>query len=138
MNKSPTPVCNTYDQLLAARAGGLPDIAICPRHLPSCSRGGGSHRNGWKVYRPGYDLWDKSKEKPSPFHPDVHCRVFEEGLRDIRFNWRLERNLALMDAKQWASGRYKVTTWKRNREGDYVDAQVQKMYPIRKRGDKWA
>jgi hypothetical protein len=127
---SPDRILNTYDQLLAARAAGLPDIAIVPRHLPSCSRGGGHYTRGWKVWRPGYDLWDKSEPTPGPLHPDANCRIFDEGRRDIRLNWRLERSLALMDAKQWASGRYKVTAWKRNRQGDYIDARVHAGFPL--------
>lgn len=135
---SPIEVANTRDQLLEARRAGLPDIAICPRHLPSCSRNGSTYRNGWKVYRPGYNIarvdpaTGKRERGPITGYDD-NCRVFDENsFRTLASTWQEERHAAFLAAQTWASARYRVGDWVRNRHGDYADARVNKLFPIRR------
>lgn len=125
------PTLNTYDQLLAARSAGLPDVAVIPRYLPSSSRNGTTHRNGWKVWRPGFNISGPEGADRGPFHYDVNCRTFDEGLSLLP--WKEARAKALEAAKAWAGERYGIREWKRNRQGDWVDARVHKQFPLRKR-----
>jgi hypothetical protein len=118
-------IINTHNQLLAAHEANLPDVAIYPRHW-SCGRN--TYRDGWKVGRPGKNLGTET----NPYDWDYGCKVFNER----EFNgetWRDRRQQAFVAAVMWASGRYKVARFVRNRMGDYVDERVNKMFPLRKK-----
>lgn len=114
-------IINTHDQLLAAREVGLPDVAIAPHHWESvraCPRG------GWEVFRPGFNL---NPKQTNPYIDDANVKVFGATAR------REQRPALLEEAKVWAGKRYKITDWKRNRMGAYVDARVQARFPLEKR-----
>lgn len=118
----PVRLINTFDQLKAARAHQLPDVAIMPRHW-QCGRS--TYRDGWKVWRPGCNIGLEKDE----WDGDYGCKVFKE--RDqLGDNWRAE---AFASAVEWAGRRYKISHFVRNRMGDYVDSRVNEMFPLPKR-----
>ena len=114
-------IINTHDQLRAAKAERLPDVAILPRRIQGTNPDG--WRNGWKVIRPGCDL---GTEK-SQWDRDYGCRVFHE---EAGATWREQRANALQSAKDWVSVNFGVSIFVRNRMGDYVDARVNKLFPL--------
>lgn len=114
-------IINTYDQVLAARAEGLTDVYIGYHTFPGS--GGGYCSCGYTVIRPGYDLDPKAK------------RPWWENTRGKNFHWSDfggDRAATLQAAKDWASKRYGIAEWKRNRMHDYVDARVAKRFPPRR------
>ena len=113
---------NTHDQLVRAREAGLSDVGILTRHVQGPRD---SWRDGWKVYRPGYNIGDVSNR----WDWDYGCRVFSR--REWSGGWRKEDAQALEAAKVWASKRYGITEWARNKSGDWVDARVNKQFPLR-------
>jgi hypothetical protein len=115
-------IINTYDQLLAARKHGLPDVAIRPRYL---NGGRSTWRDGWKVYRPNYNI---GTEK-NPFDLDYGCKVFA----DPRGPWKESRARSLQAAKDWTAARYKIQSFSRNRMGDYVSSDANKKFPLPKK-----
>jgi hypothetical protein len=118
-------IINTYDQLLAAREAGLPDVAVLPRKV----RGGRTDwRDGWKVWRPGFNLGTET----DLFSYDYGYRVFS----DVDRNSRAGRAKALAAANQWAGLRYKVEGWVRNPMGAYVDRRVNEKFPLPRRERK--
>lgn len=116
--EAPT-IVNTYDQLMAARKGGLPDIAICPHHT-NCGRT--MYRSGWHVYRPGYTFDPQNEWRDGP------------GKKFTEF--KTSREEAFAAAVQWAGRRYRVAQFVRNRSGDFVDYRVNELYPLPKRERK--
>jgi hypothetical protein len=115
-------IINTYDQLMAARAAGLPDAGIVTRRWRGTRE---MIRNGWKVYRPGYNLGTETNR----WDPDYGCKLFEE---DRKLHWREARKKALEEAMAWVRKRYGIKKFARNRMGDYVDERVNKKFPLRK------
>lgn len=116
---------NTYEQLMAARQAGLPDVAVATRHWQGTREW---YRNGWKIYSPGKSV--EGAPRPRYADPDNGCRIFEE---DRSKNWRQARKEALEAAMAWAGPRYSIEKWARNRMGDYVDARVNKQFPLERR-----
>lgn len=116
-------VINTYDQLMAAREHGLPDVGIIIRHWQGTREW---YRNGWNVYRPGKLI--KGSSKTNPFQPDYGKIPFEE---EHGIPWREARKKALKAAMDFVRQRYGISEFARNPMGDYVDARVNKQFPLR-------
>jgi hypothetical protein len=119
-------VCNTHEQLLAARECGLPDVAIISR-----VRNGGRTTwvDGWKVYRPGFNLGTETNR----YDWDYGVKVFSENRLDESGTWRERRARALQEAKEWVKNRYKIQAFTRNRLRAYVSSDVNKKFPLPKR-----
>lgn len=118
---------NTYDQLKAAVADGvIPENRAVAVSYHACARG-----------RLGYGDCSKAMVF-SPFfqvNPKAHWR--DQGAMTFIVmgrNWREY----IETAKRWASKRFGITEWARNRMGDYVPAKVNRLYPLPKRNDKAA
>ena len=111
---------NTYDQLIRAREAGLPDVAVSPHYWQGTRE---RYRGGWHVYRPDFNLNPKQKNF---WADDANVKVFGATAH------REERAALLEEAKAWASKRYKIKKWARNRMGAYVDSRVNEQFPLRK------
>lgn len=101
-------------------------MGIITRHIQG---GRDSWRNGWKVWRVGKNIGTEKNQ----WDWDYGCKVFAESRRK---DWRVARAEALQLAIEWASERYKVDKFVRNRMGDYVDHRVNKQFPLPKRERK--
>jgi hypothetical protein len=117
-------IVNTFDQLMASREIGMPDVAICPRHIQGTMQ---FWRDGWKVWRPKYNLGTET----NPFDWDYGCKIFAEDFHAT--SHKLARKDAFAAAVAWAKSRYKISQFVRNRMGDYVDSLVNELFPLPKR-----
>ena len=120
----PGKIINTFDQLLAAREVGLPDVAIVPRRL---NGGRDSWRDGWKIYRPKFNLGSEKNQ----FDWDYGYKVFSEMYHTPEC-----RKEAFNAAKQWVKERYKIESFIRNTMFDYVDRRVNERFPLPKKPRK--
>ncbi len=103
-------IINTWDQLQAAKAAGLMAVAITREYLGPT----GSSLYGTKVFDlDGYRIMFCNSDEP-----------------DSRFR---DRQVACEErAKRWASKSHGITEWKRNAMRDWVPAEIQKRWPIRR------
>ena len=141
MTPTRTDITNTWDQMRAAlRANLLAAWIELDTHLGTRS----SFTTGWRVRQ----LSKMNQRHDSGLHvssyevnldPDAprHWSDLHVGkcFREDEFpgeNWRERRKACLAYARQWASERFGVDAWKRNRSGDYVDACVNRQFPLRK------
>ena len=114
---------NTHEQLKAAGGG----VAI----VPSYTGGRTQYFRGWAVYR----LNGQGKQvvtDPSAHWQDYGKKVFStmqaEGSTPAeRSRFALSQAKAWVAKQGWYSGE-----WKRNRIRDYVPAEINKKFPLRK------
>lgn len=114
---------NTHDQLMAAGGG----VAIMPAYTGTRTM----YRNGWVVYR----LAANGKQivtDPKAHWADYGKKWFSESLQPNRATVKEARAAALETAKKWiAEQGWYDGEWKRNRQRDYVPADINKRFPIR-------
>lgn len=121
----PTKIRNTYDQLLAARDAGLPDVAV--QLATSTGPRGESIAEGWRLWSPGNIASGALNARNSRvvlYGSTYYYWMLPGSLRSVR---RQARLLALEEGRL----RYGVKRWKRNRMMDYVDERVAKAFPLR-------
>ncbi len=117
-------IVNTFEQMVAARQSGLPDVWIqLDTHMGTRS----TFVTGWRVCQYGVNLDPTVKRHWSDNHTG---KCFREDALEGTLKER--RAACLGQAKRWAQERFGVTEWKRNRQRDYVDARVDKQFPLRK------
>lgn len=124
-------ISNTWGQLQAARAAGLPDVAIATHY----SLGGRErYRDGWEVFVPGRDVSEGQKQHwMETVHREDRARIFHRHEVKAK-NWREAEKLVLELAVEWCRTRFpEVKQWKRNHMGDYVDVRVNERFPLEKR-----
>ena len=115
-------IINTHDQLVAARAAGMPCVAVCAATAPL-----GRHQSGWHVYVPG-------KQTDPKAHWTDNGQKWFSIIGEPGSNRSERKQAALLKAQTWASENYgPVEKWVRNPMRDYVDARVNKQFPLRKR-----
>lgn len=121
-----TRIVNTHCQL-TANGGG---VAI----MPSYGGARTSHVNGWLIYRVG------ARGKQIPTDPDAHWSQYGRkwfSNRNHKGTFHQRQAAALEDAKRWiAEQGWYDGEWKRNRQRDYVPAEINKRFPIPKREAK--
>ncbi len=116
-------IVNTHQQLVAAGGG----IAIVTH------RGGArsDYVAGWGVYRVGPDGKKIDTNPNAPWY-DYGKKVFLNSSFSGSFHER--SRAALERAKQWITEQgWHKGNWKRNRMRDYVPAEIDLKFPIRKR-----
>jgi hypothetical protein len=117
---------NTWDQMKAAKTAGLPDVFIeLDTHMGTRSH----YTVGWRVLQQGVEL----DPAALPRHWSVNHagKCFRES--DCEGSTTMQRRSACLEiAKTWASEKFGVTEWKRNAFRDYVDARVDKQFPLSK------
>lgn len=109
-------VCNTWEQLVNAGGG----VAITKAY----NVGRGEYRTGWNVLRINSEGQERITDPEAAWyhHGQKHFSSFDCSLAE-----------ALDKAKRWVNENIvPVETWARNRHGDYVPAEVNKQFPIRK------
>lgn len=109
-------IISTWDQLMAAKAAGLMAVAITQEYTWAI----GSPVYGSKIFDlDGFRVILCNSEEPNRNHRDRQAACEER-------------------AKRWASKSHGVGEWKRNALRDWVPAEIQKRWPIRraKCGDK--
>ena len=119
-------VINTYDQLQMWKAARLTKrpVAICRAHTIGSRTQ--YRRDGWCVYSPWEATdpnahWTRNGQKH--FGRDPYTEP----------DWRSGESAALVRAMNWADEKYGPFNWVRNRMGDYVPAELNLEFPLRKR-----
>lgn len=113
-------ITNTHDQLIAAGGG----VAIIKSYDPYTNR-----IDGWRLYR----LDANGKE----LHTGPYTLGYHHGrkwfLADRRRPFHTRQQYAFECAARWvATQGWYGGAWKRNRMGDYVPADVQRRFPLRR------
>jgi len=107
-------IINIWDQLSAAANAGLIAVAVSREYTVGLF--GRTSLYGYRVWRIPRDSNDQLFSKTS-----------ENGK-----NWRVRQSACEERAKQFASQRYGIKEWKRNARLDWVPAEIQKRWPIRR------
>lgn len=116
-------IINTHDQLRAAGGG----VAITVAY----GSGRDHYVSGWHVYRLGADGKQIPTDPGAPFYQHG-CKWFGLLLRKGSFHER--KRHAAAEAQAWVKEQgWYAGEWKRNAMGDFVPADTQKRFPIRRR-----
>jgi hypothetical protein len=120
----PRRIINTYDQMKAAGGDG---VAICVAH----SGGRGSFVSGWHVVR--FVRGKTVATDPDAAYYHDKQKWFSLVGSSGRDGFVAARAAALAQAQAWvkAQGWYDGE-WKRNAMGDFVPADVQRQFPIKR------
>lgn len=115
-------IVNTIMQL---QAYGGDRVAILTHHS---SFGRGSWRDGWSIahYKDGAKFITDAKAHWADYGAKVFTRHDHNG------TWRDKDAAALKAAMEWCDHRYGKRDYVRNRLGDYVEREVNRMFPIDK------
>lgn len=114
-------VVNSYEQIIASGGTG---VVIAPTTITT-SRAEYTPATDWVVihYVDGKEV-PTNQKAPWYFH----------GRKAFSFSGREEKKTALASAQAWAAVQLGVTgEWKRNTHGDYVQADIQKRFPIKRK-----
>lgn len=107
-------IVNTWDQLVAA--GGGVAVSYHPANDRACMVA------SWTVFRVAADRRE--------FVTDPKAHWTDNGRKAFHCCGREDKARAEREALAWASERFGVTEWARNRMRDWVPAEVQKAFPI--------
>lgn len=120
-------IINTYDQLKAAHAAGFATrLAISISYsAPDKSNSRDVSVANWSVYSPFFQT-----EPAAPWY-DYGCKTFALEINDLPHRER--KAAALKAAMAWATERWLITEWVKNRQGDYVAKEINDNFPIPKR-----
>ncbi len=113
---------NTYDQLGLAQTLGLPPVAII---------------SVWSQCRTPYfsaaGVWHLTQPADPANKGLSHRGIKEFPLFEAKGETRSERKKNIFEqAKAWASKKYGVGDWERNRMGDWVPAPLNSKFRLRK------
>ena len=115
-------IINTYDQMKQAHSLRLPPVSVIKKHHTGRSTG----VNGVAVWHLGHQT------DPEAHWTDNGMKVF--SLFNIEGNDHRSRLAAAFKCgMDWASEKYGVKEWEKNRMGDYVPAPLNSTFPLRKR-----
>lgn len=116
-------IINTFDQLMAARKAGLPDVAVVTDTWRG-STGGVRIACGAAIWKPGVNLAPRTEWGRDGM------LVFSDS--SFKGSTRERRKQAFAAAKKRAAEKFGVESWFRNSMGDHIDRRVAKQFPIRK------
>lgn len=115
-------IYNTHEQLKAAVQSGTigKSKAVCVCYSARIEgRSGWGHIPGARVSSPFFET-----------DPKAHWSQYgQKRFSNLGLNWRAQIEFA----KSWASKKYGIKAWARNRSGDFVPAEVNEKHPIPKR-----
>lgn len=123
-SEAPRPIINTVDQLKAAGGG----VAI----VRTLSQGRHPHVCGWSVCRMVRGKFVATDPKASWYHngQKVFYNLGHEGTFHERQQAVFREAVAWVAEQGWYTG-----DWKRNAVKDYVPADIQRRFPIRRQAD---
>jgi hypothetical protein len=120
-------IINTYDQLKAAR-----DAGFATRRTVALSYSAPDRSNSRDVSVPKWSVFSPFfQTNPEAAWYDNGCKTFLLGLKGATHKERKEA--ALKEAMAWATQRYLISEWAKNRQGDYVDKEINDNFPLAKR-----
>ena len=114
-------IINTWDQLMAAIADRISatPVAIGSAVLPYDDK-----QSGWYVWSP---------VKPTdPTSAWYHCGCKYFSIFAHASTRSQRKAAALVEAMKWADDNYGPFEWAKNKMGDYIPADINKAFPLRK------
>ena len=113
-------IINTYDQLKVAVSEGAVNKqqAVAVSYNP-IQKIGFTRCAEWEIFSPYFKT-----------DPEAHWTDY--GKKKFTVTHRGEKKTVLAEAMQWASEKYGVQEWAKNRAGDYVPKEIEARFPIPK------